>query len=226
MKISFCTTCKGRLWQLEQTLPHNVARLDDQQEIVLLDYQSPDGLREYIFDTYPRALKDGRLKYFQLQHDYRYSSAYAKNVAHRLAQGEILFNLDADNLIAHSLIDLKYMQPHQIYVPKLYATREENEGSFGRVGIYKAQFYRLNGYNENIIGMQGDDGDLIRRAYMSGLKPLMASDRLIAIQNTYEQKHQYATAMELPAVPMNYPSQWGQALIVDGNNQTIDLRSG
>ena len=51
-RVSFCTTCKGRLWQLEQTLPNNLKILDDYSEIVLLDYQSPDGLKNYIFDNF------------------------------------------------------------------------------------------------------------------------------------------------------------------------------
>lgn len=30
-KISFCTTCKGRLWQLKQTLFKNIEQLVDVQ---------------------------------------------------------------------------------------------------------------------------------------------------------------------------------------------------
>ena len=66
MKVSLCTTCKGRLWQLRQTLPQNLLYLDDHSEIILLDYQSPDGLKDYIYTEHSLALAQGRLKYFQM----------------------------------------------------------------------------------------------------------------------------------------------------------------
>lgn len=71
-KISFCTTCKGRLWQLEQTLPKNLSLLNDNSEIILLDYKSPDNLKEYIFSKFFRYLENGKLKYFEMVEDYAY----------------------------------------------------------------------------------------------------------------------------------------------------------
>ena len=50
--ISFCTVCKGRLWQLKQTIFHNLNQLESDCELVLLDYQSPDGLEQHPLD-YP-----------------------------------------------------------------------------------------------------------------------------------------------------------------------------
>ena len=61
--VSYCTTCKGRLWQLEQTLPVNIKLANEDIEIVLLDYHSQDGLRDYILENYQEYLADGRLRY-------------------------------------------------------------------------------------------------------------------------------------------------------------------
>ena len=105
-KISFCTTCKGRLWQLKQTLFKNIEQLDENSEIILLDYQSPDDLKKYIFQNFQKELENGKLKYYSILEDYAYSSAYAKNVIHKLATGDMLSR--------YSRIDITKEQAEQI----------------------------------------------------------------------------------------------------------------
>ena len=43
-KVSFCSTCKNRLWQLAHTLPDNLAAIaaDSYSEMVLVNYNSED----------------------------------------------------------------------------------------------------------------------------------------------------------------------------------------
>jgi glycosyltransferase involved in cell wall biosynthesis len=226
LKISFCTTCKGRLWQLNQTLPANIKILDEHSEIILLDYQSPDGLQEWIFDNFQEYLNNGQLKYFQMHEDYAYTSAYAKNVAHRLGTGDILFNLDADNFIYDGLLyELRLLKDWQLFLPLLGV---ENEGILGRVGYTREAFYRLNGYNENIVGLKGDDGNLRVRAHHLRYHPIHASYRVAAIQNTREQKDMYVNNGEIKnyhkaSPPVNYPAVWGKAEVVDQFGNTIKV---
>ena len=225
-KISFCTTCKGRLWQLEQTLPKNLSLLNDNSEIILLDYKSPDNLKEYIFSKFFRYLENGKLKYFEMVEDYAYTSAYAKNVAHRLATGNILFNLDADNFIYDGLIyELKSLKDNQLLLPRLGI---ENEGTLGRIGYTKNTFYKLNGYNENIVGMKGDDGNLRIRAFELGINVITASYIISTIQNSREQKELYINDGIIcnysnPSPPLNYPNEWGKAKVIDQYGKVIQL---
>lgn len=225
-KISFCTTCKGRLWQLEQTLPKNLAMLDDYSEIVLLDYQSPDGLKAYIYQKFKEHLDNGKLKYFQMVEDYAYTSSYAKNVAHKLASGEILFNLDADNSIYNGLLyELRKLKDNQLFLPVLGL---ENEGILGRLGYTKNTFYRLSGYDENIVGMKGDDGALRIKAHELKMNVVTASVRVKAIQNSLEQKELYVNDgiinnYPMPIPPVNYPQTWGKANVLDSNHVHISI---
>ena len=225
-KISFCTTCKGRLWQLKQTLFKNIEQLDENSEIILLDYQSPDDLKKYIFQNFQKELENGKLKYYSILEDYAYSSAYAKNVIHKLATGDILFNLDADNYIYNGLLfDLRQLNDNQLLLLRL---GNENEGILGRIGYTKNTFYKLNGYNENIVGMKGDDGDLRIRAFNLGISVITASYRVSAIQNSREQKELYVNDGIIcnyhnPSPPLNYPKEWGKATIKDKNENIIIL---
>ena len=224
MKVSFCTTCKGRLWQLRETLPYNVNMLEDDCEIILLDYHSEDGLKEFVFEHYQEELENGILKYFYLTHDYKFTMSYAKNVAHKLATGEILFNLDGDNLIYEGMVDeLRKLRSNEIFIPR-YDHREK-EGSYGRLGYRRELFYSLNGYDETIVGMLADDYDLVQRSknLPFPVKYVRASKVVEAIQNTRAQKDLFVNVTELETVPVNYPEQWGVATVLDRHAKVIEL---
>lgn len=219
MKVSFCTTCKGRLWQLSQTLPHNLSMLDDHSEIVLLDYHSPDGLREYIFENYAEVLGN-KLKYYRMIDDYSYTSSYAKNVAHRLADGDVLFNLDGDNYITDGLLDdLRSLTDTMILLPVLAGT---DSGIGGRIGYHRSLFRRIGGYCERIVGMQGDDGEFRYRARQYITRTKHHANIILPIQNTREQKDMYTA--DNPDNKLKYPPRkifWGAADVVSWDDRFI-----
>lgn len=220
-KVSFCTNCKGRLWQLKQTLPNNVKCLDENSEIIILDYQSPDGLKEWLEKNFKKELDTGLIKYFYLNHDYNYSCAYAKNVTHNLATGDIVFNLDADGFIDEKYLEeIRSIQHDQILLAKLWG---DDEGSGGRIGLTKGNFIRLRGYKETIVGMGGDDGDLRVRAYYKHLKPKHSAFRHLAIQNTPEQKELYVNVKGLVNPPVDWPNTFGKAEVIDRNGDKIQV---
>lgn len=219
--ISFCTTCKGRLWQLKQTLPLNMERLQEGCDIVILDYQSNDGLREWLFETFVQEIEQGKLKYFLLKNDYNFSCAYAKNVVHKLSTGTVMFNLDADNYITANLINqIRLLTNRTIFTPKL---GYKSEGSYGRLGYTRVAFFANNGYNETIVGMGGDDGDFITRGLGLGLRMKVAQDAHQAIQNTVEQKELYTNVKDLSHPPVDYPTHYGRAIIEDRHGVMFEI---
>jgi hypothetical protein len=163
----------GRLWQLRQTLEEHLRVFSGQRdiELVLLDYNSPDGLEEWI-RTYPaaqRALYAGLLVYVKVHDVTAYSSPKAKNLAHRMARGEVLVNLDADNW-ASGIDDAmreEFSHSRDVFV---HAFNRNHDGSYGRIGIAREWFYRLGGYDESFEPMGYQDEDLINRARAAGLQ--------------------------------------------------------
>lgn len=99
MKISFCITCMNRLEHLQATLERNI--LDNlpegQVEFVLLDYHSTDGLPEWVRQHMGGYISRGVLNYYRTEEPQHYLRSHSRNMAFRLAQGDILCNLDADN---------------------------------------------------------------------------------------------------------------------------------
>lgn len=197
-KISYCTTCKGRLWQLKDTLPTNLDLIKDTDgvDLVLLNYHSDDGLDEYIGSGFKEYLDSGKLKYYSLVSEAKYfDMSYAKNIVHCLASGKVLFNLDADNFIGTTVEELKTLTNKQILTSKNIIGI--NTSRFGRIGIHASDFHALRGYNENIKNMGGDDGNLIIRALHKGFKLIQSQDMSIPIQQSIEIKTKYSNPVEV-----------------------------
>lgn len=58
MKISFCTTCMGRLHHLKETVRKNLTDNADwaDLEYVIVDYNSEDGTGDWVKSQFPREI--------------------------------------------------------------------------------------------------------------------------------------------------------------------------
>ena len=166
-------------------------------DIVLVDFGGSDSIaiQEFIEQNFSFDLLSGKLKYFIAKEPWtQFHMATAKNVACRLSTGRFLFSLDADNHFrSEDLTDvLTHCRSrgdavlHQTTGPapmrhKMWARYElfdesasyHNhdatwDGSSGRIGCSRAVFDRVNGYNENFIGMGMDDIDFLIRCIRAG----------------------------------------------------------
>ena len=113
-RIAFCTTCKGRLQHLMQTIPENLKDNASYRNavFVVVDYGGQDKLAEFCSENYPEEVKSGRLVVYTYPSQEPFKMAHAKNMAHRLGileGGDILCNLDADNFLGPRFED--YPEP-------------------------------------------------------------------------------------------------------------------
>ena len=193
-KVSYCTTCHGRLWQIALTLHGNLDRLCEDEELVLLDYGSPDGLARFV-ESSPRcraAIDSGQLIYARTEAP-RYHCPKAKNLAHRLARGRLLVNLDADNSNRgiRRAIDRCFVDPDEDIILQMDEGSHDDplRGTFGRICIPRYWFYRLGGYDESFQPIGHQDGDLLWRAKALGLRRVASrSGSPPPIRNTMVEK--------------------------------------
>ena len=188
IKVSYCTTCHGRLWQLALTLFDNLDHLREDEEIVLLDYGSPDGLGRFVESSKrcQEAISQGKLVYAFVEAEH-YHCPKAKNLAHRLGRGDLLVNLDADNSNrgVRQQIDQCFAKHGEDTILQMH----EHSGGFGLICFPKYWFYRLGGYDESFLPMGYQDIDLLWRAEAMGL--CLASGRAGSpppIRNTIDEK--------------------------------------
>jgi hypothetical protein len=174
------------LWQLEQVLSANLACLAG-QEMVLVDFGSTDGLSSWVWSNFEDAIAEKRLVFFEVP-DVAWNVSKAKNLAHRLAGGDYLFNLDADNFVTPADIDL-IREAVALGISCQQWAGDLKDGSYGRIGIPRLLFERLGGYDEGMLPMGAQDVDLMRRIIAAGERLVRIEPPTIpAIANSTAQK--------------------------------------
>jgi hypothetical protein len=172
-------------------------RAEPDIEIVLVDFGGQDSqeIQNFVQREFAIDLLSGKLKYFVANVPWtKFHMATAKNVVHRLSTGDFIFSLDADNYFRQE--DLEAVRLHLRLTPaailhqttgsapmrysmwskyELFQSRDSLhdvnpswDGSCGRIGVTREAFERINGYNENFVGMGMDDIDFLIRAIRTG----------------------------------------------------------
>ncbi len=173
--LSFCTTCKGRLHHLRQTLPHNLRVCADREgiEFVLLDYSSNDGLEEWVRDNLVAEIASGRVVFLSAPGYQYFNINHARNIVHRQAKGNILCSLDADVFVSSDFIDAII----QTFSGDAKVITHGRKSAWGRICVRRDHFFAVGGYNEEITGWGRDDQDFISRAALHcGLERICHSD--------------------------------------------------
>ncbi len=176
-KISFCTTCMDRLYNLKETLPKNIKDNEEYPhlEFVILDYNSKDNLWGWMKKNMMEHIKSGRVVYYRTDEPKCFSMAHSRNIAFKVATGDIVNNLDADNYTVCP-IDVVPKEIWPFCLNRLANERHEKaifskgkKSMHGRVGFYKKEFIEeLGGYDEGLLGYGHDDHDLVKRAWKLG----------------------------------------------------------
>ena len=170
--LSLCTTCMGRTFHLKRTLPINLAilRRYPGSEVTLLNYNSHDDMDEWLKESLNSEVTGGLISYYRTIEPSSFFMAHAKNVAHRLARGRIVCNLDADHLLTCEFIDellatFSHDQEDCVFVGQVFGI------AFGRTALTKQLFIKLGGYDEEMCFGWGyeDNGFRIRAEKMGNI---------------------------------------------------------
>ena len=162
MKISFCTTSMNRLQHVRETIKENIKNSlsYDDAEFILLDYNSTDGLEEWVKNNLYEYIEKEKLKFLQTKEPKYWVAAHAKNITQKIAKGDVICNLDSDIFIPDNFCT--YIR--EIFSkPKVVMAFNSldsfgNNGCAGIIATKKEDFYSVNGYDENIyLGWGCDD---------------------------------------------------------------------
>jgi Sulfotransferase domain/N-terminal domain of galactosyltransferase len=212
MKIIFVTTCKGRLQHIRETLGSNMFDNPD-SKFVLLDYNSTDGLFDYVQDNFKRCLSSGSLAFYQFKENVPFQMSHAKNMAHRCAileGADVLVTMDADNFagIGFDLFVAERMGEAGVFLcpdfPLIkslpHGKGRPQRGYAGRLAIRAQDFIKAGGYNETFDTWRGEDIDLIARMQRMEYKMRFIDNRFLdAIPHSAEvrfKEYPHAQAYE------------------------------
>lgn len=226
-KISFCITCMNRLSHIKQTLEKNIEDnfLPDDVEFVLLDYNSSDGLEEWV-RTLQKYIDLGILHYYRIETPECYHRSHSRNVAFRLASGEIVCNLDADNFLgkgfAEYIIKRFADAADGIFITTLLDTRD----IYGRFCALSNHFMNIRGYNELLVCYGAEDNDIYKRLIDSGLRQEVFADPAFCSAVTHsclERVSQEQHFMSLETLYISYDSTFRTKLMLLKKDDTYEI---
>lgn len=183
-RVSLCTTCMDRLDNLKQTLPQNMKDNEDYNnvEFVVLDYNSrKDDVWGWMKNEMMPHIESGKIVYYRTQEPKHFDMAHSRNIAFKLATGDVVNNVDADAFTPYSkqwdcgfasfINKLAHQQPEKAIFAK------SRQLLRGRLGFYRREFIDiLGGYDEQNLHYYGhDDADLMNRAWKLGFKMMSYS---------------------------------------------------
>lgn len=194
-KISIVTTCMGRLKDLMQTLPKNIEDNSDYDniEFVIVDYNSPENEGGWIKHTYSDMIESGKMIYCRTDEPKYYSMAHSRNIGFKIATGEIINSVDADNYtnkgFATYINQLANEQPRKAIFAK------GKKMLRGRLGFYKDEFINeLGGYSEDLVSYGHEDHDIVYRAWVLGYCMMWYGGKYFS--KTSSRKHQTINYLE------------------------------
>lgn len=173
--ITFCTTCMNRLNDLKQTFLRNVK--DNEKypclEMLLLDYGSSDELSVWVKSNLMNYIASGRVTYYRVEAT-QFRANHSRNISFRLAKGEIIANVDADNFtqpgFAHRVNQCAIPHKQVLIVPENFLTGNHSLLR-GRFAMYKKDIEMLRGFDEDLDDGYGhDDLNFAFRAMLANFR--------------------------------------------------------
>lgn len=176
MKVSIITTCMNRFNHLKQTLPKNLFYATDYPDVefIIIDYSSSDNsIENWIKSTFlMECIESGRLVYYKFNGAKQFSHSHSKNLGIRLASGELVINVDADNFIGKGFLPYVVNEIHagsdfmlacHIIDMETVNWVDNKKDVVGRIAIKKDILFKIGGYNETFDGYGFEDMDLFYR---------------------------------------------------------------
>ena len=205
-KISICVVCMNRLHHLKQTLIKNIHDNADYQklEFVLLDYNSEDGLNEWVKRELNTFIENGRLRYYRIGGIATWNPSHSKNIAFKLATGDIICNIWADyytGLNFAAYVNQTFIEDENIVLTPIdfYKTRKNYSPPsdvLGKVCVRKSDFLRVGGFDEKIDKHGFEDYDFINRLEMTGVKRVLIENPTFLEYVAHDDSERYILPLE------------------------------
>ena len=171
--ISICIPAMNRTEDLKEIMPGliEVANACPPVEIVILDYNSSDGLGEYVGSVQASVeLKYGSsISYRRYEGSQYYQMAHARNLSVLASVGEYVLISSTDIRISE-----KYLKAIRAYVANgldSYRWIRPRDSFVGCICVKREEFIAAGGFDERFVGYGKEDKDLRDRLLRRGLNP-------------------------------------------------------
>jgi hypothetical protein len=229
-KITFCIVARDRLHQLKETLQKNITDNADYSdlEFVLLDYNSTDGTGDWIARHMAVYLDCGRLRYYHTSGPLSWHPSHSRNVAFRLAHGDVICNINADHYTGTGFakyVNEAFQNDNRIVLTTIdmYKTDKGHRPAkdvLGKVCVRREDFLAVRGFDERMDRYGFEDYDLINRLEMIHLKRVIIKEKKYLRFVRHDDNERFSVdADRVSAVYLNYRTPASTDMILLYTNQ-------
>lgn len=249
--VYIVTACMNRLEDLKKTLPANLRDNKDYDKLtfILLDYNSSDGLADWIRSEMIDHIRNGRLQFYQTKEPKWFQPNHSRNVMFKLCGDGIVANVDSDNFTHHGYaarINECFANTNGkvLAVPDNFLLPGTKRLCLkGRFAMYKRDIIELGGFDEDLDeGFGNDDMNFVLRAMLAGFRivrfeseytedrlPTTDEERVRYVRNTnlfeMQQKNNQITWNKLSRcqISVNKNLHWGKAYLIKNFREKIHV---
>ncbi len=221
----------NRLHHIKQTLYKNIIDNinygEEFLEFVILDYNSQDGLEDWIReDEQLRAFcEKGIVKCYRAPDPTFFDRSHSRNMCMKLGQGEIICNVDADNFLGENFaeyINEKFVNNESCFIVSSYEKRD----CIGKVCIYKADFLKMKGYDERMSNYGFEDLEFYNRLELNNIRAIQFRDTKFT--NVIHHDHIERVSNEkffndIEDIYLSYITPWETDLMLVFKNKDISI---
>jgi hypothetical protein len=161
----------NRVHEISKTLSKNIddAKSYSNYEFVLLDYNSSDGLEDWVRENFMEHIESGKLVFYRTEEPQVFHYSCSRNIAWKLATGDLVTNIASKGFLQAGFLEKLNLLANQqeerdiLFVRSISYIR-------GRIAFYKDAFFKLGGFDEELSGYSPWDRDIFDRSKASGYK--------------------------------------------------------
>lgn len=200
----------NRLHHLKETLIENIRNNSNYQdaEFILLDYNSTDGLDDFIKTNLQEYLNSGRLVYYRTETPKYFNRSHSRNLGFKLGSGDLICNIDADNFTGNGFatyLDQEFKKNGACFLTAI-GSQNVSQDVLGRICVRKDHFHELRGYDERMSWYGFEDHDFSNRLEKNATKKVPISKEYLTAL-THEQSERLSNeriSIDLVAIYISY----------------------
>jgi len=157
-------------------VPQTLLGMGENDELIFVDYDCQQNTWAEI-----ARIQDPRIQIVRTHNCRWFHTNHARNLAGRRARNDLLLFTDIDHYTPASVVEETRRTN-----PKQYGIMPNELCNWGWLAIHKADFWRINGYEEALCGYGEDDFQMRKSLMAMGRSPVTIKNKIVCVQEQIE----------------------------------------